>query len=180
VTALLAIRAFLRRLPWPVWAAIGLALALWGAWTLHKRSVASAYAQGAHDGAERAYARVEAKALDLKQQADATAAKIRSRTDEASRAVDTVTRTVLVRGPGAATCSNPAAPSTSGRVAPGGQAGPAVAPVPDGEGQQLVGLPFAPTVELFRQCDLNRLEVLAWREQRAEQVRAWEKAGGKP
>lgn len=155
-------------------------LLLGGLWWWHSHAVSAAYARGAHDGAARAYARVEAKALDLKNQADQSAAKIRSKFDEAARDVDVVTRTVLVRGPGAAACTVAPFAGTGGRVAPGRQAGDAVASVPDREGEQLVGLPFAPTVELFRQCDLNRLEVLAWREQRAEQVKAWEKAGGKP
>lgn len=115
-------------------------------------------------GEARAYAAVEQKARSIQAKSEALAAKLREQNDETNRRIDGDARTVLVRGPGKAAC--PAARSEAPRqpLAPGRPADAAVDRVPYPEWQQLIGLPFAGAVEFARQCDLNRAEVLTWRD----------------
>lgn len=48
---LLAARAFLKRVPWQVWAALGAALALLAVWAWHNSQVSEAATEGRKEGA---------------------------------------------------------------------------------------------------------------------------------
>jgi hypothetical protein len=99
------------------------------------------------------------------------AGEIRSRTDEETRAIGARADDQRVRGPGKATC--PAVPAR-----PGGQN--PVGGKPDAAGPQLppddrAAVPWPWLVERSKQADLNRAEVLAWREWYDRMVREWPK-----
>lgn len=76
-------------------------------------------------------------------------------------------------GPGAARCGPVSTPATSGHRQGTTTPGAPVGPVPDGEGQPLIGMPFPGAVNLARNHDALRAEVLAWRAWHAELVKAW-------
>lgn len=156
---LLAIRAFLGRVPRAVWIALAVTLVLW----LGTRWYHGQIKDAERRGADQAYAAIAKKARALEAKANVIADKIRSKSDETARAIAADADVIRVSGPGKARCSAVPAPAR-GHEATSGQSSPAVDQVPDGRGIDLIALPFAPTIGLGEVCDLNRGEVLAWRE----------------
>lgn len=124
------------------------------------------YAQGVMDN-ERSHITAQA-------QADARANQINSiirrKSDEEARNIVRRADDLRMRGPGKATCAGVAAApgSASGHDAASGSADAAVGGVPDEPRPVLIALPFAPTIEFAKQCDLNRNEALKWRESDAK------------
>lgn len=81
--------------------------------------------------------------------------------------IGVVTHDLILRGPGKAQCpSSSFAPRTSQLVPSGGSADASLARVPDQGGPALVALPFNDAVRFAGQCDINRDEILKWRENR--------------
>jgi hypothetical protein len=150
---------FLKSIPRWVWLAIAAALLLFLGVRWHNGQIKDAEKRGA----DRAYAAVEKKAREIEAKANATADKIRSKTDETARAIAADADVIRMSGPGKARAC-PVPQGSSRRETAGGQGSPAVDQVPDTGGVDLIALPFAPTVRLAEVCDLNRGEVLAWRE----------------
>jgi hypothetical protein len=152
-------------------------LAIAGLIAWHNHAVSAAYARGKADEAEH----VKAKALEIKSAADAMSSNIssliRSTTDAENNHIHAAADALRLRGPGRAGCTS----SSSVPTAPGGSepasgaTSPPLARVPYPEGEQLIGLPFAPTIGLAEQNDLNRAEALAWRDWWKKQNEAWPK-----
>lgn len=155
--------------------ALGLVL-LAGVFAWHKHEVSAAYARGKADEA----AHVEAKAIEIKGKIDALTTKItdkiRSMTDAENSRIAGVADTLKLRGPGRAVCpGNPvAATPASGRDAPAGPADAQLARVPYPEWQQLLAVPFAPTIDFGRGHDQCQAELKAYRAQRKELEAAWQ------
>lgn len=173
---MLPIRSFFTSIPRPVWIVLGIALivlmgALW-----HGKQVKAYYAKAYAAGKVDEAARIEVKVKKLTAEAIAVTEKLRSRNSEENRRISGDADRLRMSGPGKAACISPAAPGASGRVAPATEGSPAVDPVPGGEGQQLIGLPFAGTVALAENHDLCVAEAKAWREQNLQLVEQWNAA----
>lgn len=166
-----------KAIPRWAWYALAAALVLFLIWRWHSGKVEDAYAKGKQDEG----ARIAAKALEIKNKADAVSAGIstllRTQSDEKVRIIYRDAGTVLMRGPGKAACpGSPGISSGAGRsVPPAGQGSPAVAEVPTGERVDLIALPFPGTVALAQTCDLNRAEAKTWRDWYSKQSEAWAK-----
>jgi cell division protein FtsL len=164
---------FLPRLPRWLWIllAVVAAGAVGAIWHQHRTHATIAAAE--KRGEDRAYAAVEAKALKLAEQARSLAASIRSKTDDTNRRIAGDADAIRLRGPGKAACPVAAPAATGGRIAPGGDANAPMDRLPDPERVDIIGLPFAGTVAFAEQHDLNRAEVIAWREYSAALQKAW-------
>lgn len=172
---------FLGGLPKPVWYIIGGVAILGSGTLLHSCEV------GKHDRALVASTiakednRLTTDALKLKAQADklnAEAAQLeRIKNAEANTRTITLTRDILLRGPGKASCaSGPGiAPISSGPNAPVGSRPGSVAPVPNSGGSDFLALPFADTVAVLKQCSLDRNELISVRNQRQQLEKDWPK-----
>lgn len=177
------VKSFIKAIPRPVWIALAVAAAVGLAWWLHRDAVSDARKEGYAAGVKHEGGRIAAKAKRIKDGADRITAGIsqalRTKSDEKVRVIYRDADAVFVRGPGKAACGgNPSVPGGSSRpVPPGGQGGAPMAEMPAGEGVDLIGLPFPGTVALAQQCDLNRAEVLSWREWWKQQSAAWAKLG---
>lgn len=158
---------FLKAIPWQVWAAIGLAIALWLGVRWHNGQVNDAFKRGE----QAAYAAVEKKALELQAKANVIADKIRSKSDENARRISADADVIRVSGPGKARCSPVPAPA-SRREEAGGQGNAAGPEVPTDD---RAAVPWQWLVQRAEQCDLNRNEVLAWREWYQRVQEAWSK-----
>jgi hypothetical protein len=152
----LAARAFLGRVPKAVWIAIAVALVLGLGVRWHNGQIHDAEKRGE----ARAYAAVERKARELEAKANATADKIRSKSDETARAIAADADIIRVSGPGKARCS-PVPTPTSRREEAGGKPNAAGPEVPTDD---RAAVPWQWLVQRAEQCDLNRNEVLSWRE----------------
>lgn len=175
-----AASAFLGKISPKIWLALGcaVALVLGVLWHRHevKATIATAKAEQRADDQKVLNAQA-AKIRAQDAQLAAMSSQLRKANDEEHSRIDADAGAVLVRGPGKAVCpgvsSPPAAPGRPIQAAP--EAGPAVAPVPDSGGQQLIALPFAPTVELTKehdQCLADRRSIDAWYD---ALVKAWPK-----
>lgn len=153
---LLSAGRWIKGLPWQVWAAIGLALVLFLGVRWHNGQIKDAEKRGA----DRAYAAVEKKAREIEAKANATADKIRSKSDETARAIAADADVIRMSGPGKARACP--VPQGSGRREPAtGEADVARPEVPTDD---RAAVPWQWLVQRAEQCDLNRNEVLAWRE----------------
>lgn len=131
----------------------------------------------AEDAAELAEA--HRQALEARARAEAIGAEIsrntREKNDEEARNIARSARDVLVRGPGEARC-RPL--DHSGVSAGGGEYGAAGgrsdASGPGMPADELAAVPWPWLVGRAEQADLNRSEVLSWREWYARQFKAWE------
>lgn len=161
-------QSFFEKIPvWMRWALLGLLIAAAG-FVWHQHVAHKAIAAAEKRGADAAYANMEKQAVALKARADALnlsiAAAIREKNDEENRAIARAGDALRLSGPGKAVCRDPRlSAAAGGYVAPGGSRAAAVDPLPDSQGIDLIGLPFAGAVAGAEQADLNRAEVIAWR-----------------
>ena len=131
----------------------------------------------AEDAAELAAA--HRQALEARRQAEAAGAEIsrntREKNDEEARNIARDAGDLRLRGPGQARCRQldhsglPA--GGGGHDAVGGQPDAAGSEMPAGE---LAAVPWPWLVGRAEQADLNRAEVLSWREWYDRQFKAWE------
>lgn len=146
---------------------LGIAALIGLAILFHSRAVKSYGNTREQNGADEAYRAVEIRAL----KAEAKAARLAAELKEANRAennrITGSAGNMLLRGPGKAACPD----TNSAPAVPGGQLAqsrPADAPmvgVHSTERPVLACLPFAATVAFAREHDLNRTDVLTYREQ---------------
>jgi hypothetical protein len=131
----------------------------------------------AEDAAQLAAA--HRQALEARARAEAIGAEIsrntREKNDEEARNIARSARDVLVRGPGEARCR----PVDHSGVPAGGGGYGAAGGQPDAAGPQvpadeLAAVPWPWLVGRAEQADLNRSEVLTWREWYDRQFKAWE------
>lgn len=150
----------------------------------HKRlkaADAAGYARGVQVY-KRALEIVHARAIERRKRFERGSAAIttdvRTRHDQNDRNSIALAGDVRLRGPGAARCrpvDNPGVPAGAGGYGAGGGAGAAqVAGLPGQGGVELIAVPFPGAVAFGEVSDLNRNEVLAWREWYDRQFKAWE------
>ncbi len=171
----LAVRAFLGRVPKQVWLALAVVAllvlgVLWHGHAIKKHDKAIRIAVTAEINAKTQ------KLIDgLNSKNAQLTADLRRKSDETVRTIIHDAGTVRLSGPGKAQCRASLPIAASGSQPTRGAGGTAVAEVPPGQGLDLIGLPFAPTVDFSEQADLNRAETLAWREWYAKLLAAWPK-----
>lgn len=159
---LLGARAVLKHVPWQIWAAIGLAFVIWRGIDWHEDAVSAARKQGDKAGFDRAVTIIEIKARALAAKADAIAAKARRISDEKARTVSVAADDLRVSGPGAARCASPPRAASPRRPdTPGRAADAPAAQVPTDD---RAAVPWQWLVGEAEVCDLNRNEVVAWRD----------------
>lgn len=176
VAAVAKAKSIAGSIPRGVWIALAVVAILLLGTCAHKKAVTKAYdayyAQGKADEGQR----IAAKALNIAAKATLISTKLRSKSDETNRRIAGDADAIRLRGPGKASCLNPATPRASGRQPAGRPADAAVDQVPSGEGLELIGVPFPDFVGAAERCDLNRAEVLTWREWHKQLTENWEKA----
>jgi hypothetical protein len=171
----------IRSIPRPVWIALAVLLALGALIWWHKDKVSDARKEGYAAGVRYEGDRIAKKAAEIKAKANALTAsittKLRTQSDEKVRIIYRDAGALLMRGPGKAACSGDSSISRgSGRsIPPTGGGSSTLDQVPTGERVDLIGLPFAGTVALAQQCDMNRAEAQSWREWHRQQSEAWKK-----
>jgi hypothetical protein len=164
---LLPVRAFFGSIP--RWAYIALAIVLAGLTgvLVHQHYAHKAIAAAEQRGEARAYANVARQAQELASKANALnagiAAAFKEKNREENARIAAAADTLRLRGPGAARCAAVAgvSASASGSVAAGGKpdaAGPQVPP------DDRAVVPWGWLVGRAEQADLNRAEVVAWRD----------------
>lgn len=158
------IGGFLKSLTPRAWLHIAIVAAVVVGFFVHQHKARSFGKERFNAGVASEAARIEAKAREIERKAAALSEKSRKLNDETNRRIDDRARSLLVRGPGKAACSVSIPAASGGRVEASGSGNAPLARVPYPEWQQLIGLPFTSTVEFARLCDLNRAEVLTWRQ----------------
>lgn len=175
LVALAPVGRFLRsalamRVRLPVWM---LAVALAFGWHWH----ASTLAKAEKRAAERVWAEVAVRAQQLKERADrlssAVTEAIRRKNDETSGRIAARADDQRLRGPGKARASCPAVPAPAGERPEAGRDSDAAGPGLPAEDRATV--PWEWLVRRAATCDLNRAEVLAWREWHQRVLEAWPK-----
>jgi hypothetical protein len=174
--------AFIKAVPAWAWKAAGIIAALVGAFLVHQhyahKAIANAYAQGKADEAKH----VEQQALKIKAKVDALTGKIaaqeRMKNDEQNRRIAAAADDLRLRGPGKATCAGSASlPSAAGgHVAPSGDGNAAGPQVPSDD---RAAVPWGWLVNRAEEHDVDRAEVLSWREWYSRLVAAWPKPAEK-
>lgn len=173
------IKAALSKIPRPVWIALAVVAILLLGTCAHKRSVKKFGEERYAAGVKAEGERIAKKAEAIKAKADALTSKIsttlRKRNDETNRRIVSDANSLLVRGPGKASCPGySGVPSpASGHVAPARPSDAPLASVPDGERINLIALPFAPTVGFGRQHDQCQADLKSYREWEIQIREAW-------
>lgn len=178
---------WLKGLPWPVWAAVGMAALLLLTWRWHVGEIRHADKAGFSRGVEVTQAafrkeleRVRAEAIERRDAHDRLAAELanarKDAHDEQARRIAADARSLLVRGPGrAAVCRPGNHPSVS---AGAGQQGAPAKPDAAGPGvpsADLAAVPWSWLVGRAESHDLLLNRVNTWERWYAEQAAAWEK-----
>lgn len=180
---LLAIPGALKLVPKWAWYAIAGALLLAGAVIWHHGKVKShdtavIAARDAYWNERIAAVAKQAAALRVKAEAaqSAISTDVRNRNVQANRDIAAAADALRLSGPGASRCrpvdhsSLPA--GASGPVAPGGASSGAGPQVP---ADDFAAVPWGWLTDSAEQADLNRAEVLSWREWYQRASAAWEK-----
>lgn len=164
-------------IPRPVWEGLAVLGYLLAGYATHQRAAHQ------HDTAIIAAedARINKLALAQKARIDALTTELttkdRTQNDEKNSRIAATATTVLVRGPGKAVCPSVAVaaspPVRHDQAAP--QASASVAPVPDSGGEQLIALPFAPTVELVKEHDQCLVDLQSVIDQHEQLLKVWPK-----
>lgn len=142
------------------------AVLLVGYWQ-HSGAVSKAY----KSGREAMAAEMDKKVRAIEGRAERLAAQLRKKNDETARAIAADADVIRVSGPGKARC--PVVPAGPG--GPGATSRPADAPgseVPPGD---RAAVPWSWLVNRAERCDLNRAEVLSWREWYEDMFETWAK-----
>jgi hypothetical protein len=169
---------FIKAVPRWAWIALAVVSILLLGSCAHKRKVKAFGEERYAAGVAYEQARLEKKAKELKAKVDALSGKIttqlRTKHDEKVIVINRAADDLRLRGAGKASCSSPAGiPSgPSGSVAPSGQGSVAGPQVPTGD---FAAVPWGWLVDRAEVCDLNRQEVLTWREWHRQQSEAWAK-----
>lgn len=174
-----AVKGVAGKVPARVWLYLALLLALVGGVIWHQhvahKAVTTAYQRGVNDEA----AHVQAAALRIKKAADKVTTSIstnlRSKSDDQVRSIVSSAAALSVRGPAKALCtSGPSIPAaTSGHQPTSGASHDSVPAMPDYSGPPLIAMPWDQATAYAQQCDLNRAEVISWREWWTQQNAAW-------
>jgi hypothetical protein len=182
-------KATLAKVPPKVWYGLAIVAAVVGSFFVHqhyahkalKAADASGYNRARQEDAKViAQMRVRAEAAEAN--AKAISQDTRNRNDETNRRIASSADALLVRGPGAASCrrvSNPTVSASSSQPRASSGAGDAAAsPMSSDDGTAAV--PWVWLVNSSREADLNRAEVLSWRDWYQRQSAEWAKLRSKP
>lgn len=196
ITALMTspVGGFLKAVPRWVWIAIAIGLALLGAYLWHQHAAGKALKAADQAGYDRAKAEDAAALKQLREKAAqatgagrAIADDTRSKNDETNRAVRADAADLLLRGPGASRCrpvGNPAVPATGGQPQPAPAATDAARALLSVDDRLTDGavVPWRWLVARAEASDLDRAEVIAWRNWYQRQAAEWKKLtdGNKP
>lgn len=170
--------AMLKRIPRWAWIALAVVAILLLGSCVHKRKVKAFGEERYAAGVAYEQARLEKKAKELKAKVDALSGKItnqlKAKHDEKVIVINRAADDLRVRGPGKAACPGYTGVSSGpgGSVSAGGRPNASATGLPD---QDRIVLPFTWTVDNAERCDLNRAEVLTWREWHKQQSEAWAK-----
>jgi hypothetical protein len=177
---------FLKAVPRRVWIGLAVAAVIVAAIVWHQHRAHSAIAAAEKRGEDRADARWAAKiarvakqAAALRIRAEATSAaitkQVRTNYDTQARDIAAGADALRLRGPGQAYCRPLDHPRVSGIAggsgSAGGSADVAGPQMPAGDG---AAVPWGWLVDRAEQSDLNRAEVLAWRDWYDRQRKAWD------
>lgn len=160
---------------WLWWALGGLAVAALALF-LHSRAVSKFGKEQFDKGVKHNQARIEKKVKAIAVAAEKVALDAQELSRKDFRRINTSARTLLVRGPGKAACS-PTVPIPArqpDRSNPGGSS--PVDAVPDGQGQQLIGVPFTGAITLAENHDLCWAREKAWRKWHNDLSEIWRKS----
>jgi hypothetical protein len=169
---------FLKRIPRAAWIALAVIAILALGTCAHKRSVKKFGEERYAAGVAYEAARIEKKAKAIAARAETIAATLRSQNNETNRRIAGDADTLRVSGPGKAACVSSATPGAGRRQPASGNGNAAGPQVPAGNGPalpELAAVPWPWLVNRAEQCDLNRAEVLTWREWHRLLVEDWEK-----
>lgn len=166
---MLSLLTALRLVPKWVWIALAVAVAFRAAVGWHDAKVMAVwqagYAQAVADG--------EKIAKHTDKRASEIATNIRSKTDETSGRIAARADDQRLRGSGKARASCPAVPAPADERPEAGRNSDATGPRLPPEDRATV--PWDWLVSRAATCDLNRAEVLAWREWHQRVLEAWPK-----
>lgn len=132
-------------------------------------------------GSDAAYAAIEKQARAIEQRANritaGTSTLLRNLNDEENSRISAGFDALRLSGPGKAVCTGVAGvPAATGQHEPtSGRPDGAVDRVPYPEWSQLIAMPFPDLLKRAEQCDLNRAEVLTWRDWWTQQNANWKK-----
>lgn len=174
-------RSIAGSIPRQVWIGLAVLAVIAGGIWWHKHTVSNARKEGYAAGVKYEGERIAAKAKKIKDNADRISAGIsdalRNRNNEENRAIARGADDLRLLGPGKAACPrNPGISSAArGSVPPGQGANAPASEVPVSDG--FAAVPWGWLVDNAEQCDLNRSEVLSWREWHRQQSEAWKKIG---
>lgn len=157
---LLPVRRFFAPIPWQAWLALGIALcvllgALW-----HGKKVRQFGEERYTAGVKAERDRAEAAAKTQAAKDERIAGKIKEQNREEADRINRDADTLRLSGPGRARCPAPAKPANGREPQPR---------LPDVAGPEMpaddrAAVPWGWLVQRAEQCDLNRAEVLAWRD----------------
>lgn len=159
--------ALFGKVPWQIWAALALAIAVFVGVKVHGHKVdafgnerfTAGYAKGYADAKadlEKAKAEVETKGVAMAQDE-------RKKNDAKTADLDRSVADFMRGGPGRAACSPVAPATTDGATGPGGaKADDTVSPVPAEERQPLIGVPVDAAAAFARQNDKALIDNASW------------------
>lgn len=169
---------FLKSIPTRVWIGLAILLAIGSLIWWHKDQVSDARKEGFTAGVKYEGDRITKRAEEIRAKADALTGKItnklKEQNDAQNRAIARSADDLRLSGPGKAACrGNPGIPTSPSRpVSTSGQGDAARPEMPSGDS---AAVPWGWLVGSAEQCDLNRAEVLSWREWHRQQSEAWKK-----
>lgn len=159
--------ALARKVPWQVWAAIALAIAVFVGVKIHGHKVDAFGNERFKSGFEAGYAAAKedlgkAKA-EVETKGVAMAQDERKKNDAKTADLDRSVADFVRGGPGRAACSPVAPAATDGATGPGGaKADDTVSPVPAEERQPLIGVPVDAAAAFARQNDKALIDNASW------------------
>jgi hypothetical protein len=168
---------WLAKLAIPRWAYmfLGVGLLVGLGLFLHGRAVHNLKQTAFEKGVQHEQDRVIKKLRRIEKAANEVARQAQQLSLTDRRRIATSADTLRVRGPGKAACSS-IVPAASSVVRPDRSRDAPVASVPDGQGQSLLGVPFAGAVNFAERCDAYRSEVNSWRDWYKRQAEVWQKS----
>jgi hypothetical protein len=168
-------KLFLGRIPKQVWIVLGMGLLILAGLWWHGRAVNNFGEKKFAEGVTYEQKRIEKKVAGIVAKSEEVSRNAQELARRDFSRIRGNARAVLLRGPGKAACS-PVVPIGSGPVRPDPAGSNSVVAVPGGQGQQLIGMPFAGTVALAENHDLCWARVRAWEKWYSDQAEIWKKS----
>lgn len=139
---------------------LAIGFAVWRIIAWYDGQIDAAFARGE----TAAYAKVEKRVFEISEKLTVSANELRDKANAENRITSAAADSIRLQGPGRASCPAVTVAPASGFDDTITEPGDAVARLPYPERVDLIGLPFAGTVDVFEQHDKLLTEVKAWRE----------------